>query len=141
MSYSKFNNLAVAVVVSTPNGIPLVKDVRLAPAYWKFPGGKGEASETAEECAIRELFQETGIRVDFFDLEKVHQEDRTDHQFTLFVACLSETPKINFFGDEGEWVEYFKLEDILTMKEFFPGHKEYLGLIINKISQARDIPH
>ena len=134
MSYSKFNNLAVAIVVVTPSGIPLVKDIRLTPAYWKFPGGKGEASETAEECAVRELYQETGLRVDYFDLEKIHEEDRGDHKFVLFLVHLSQTPKINFFGDEGEWVEYYRLENILTMKDFLPKHQEYLGLLINKIS-------
>ena len=135
MSYSKFNKIAASVVAVTPScDIPLVKDSRLTPAYWKFPGGKGEASETAEECAVRELYQETGIRVDYFDLEKIHEEDRGDHKFVLFLVRLSYTPKINYFGDEGEWVEYFRFETILTMKDFHPKHQEYLGLLINKIS-------
>jgi 8-oxo-dGTP pyrophosphatase MutT (NUDIX family) len=83
---------------------------------------------------VRELYQETGIRVDFFDLEKIHEEDREGHKFVLFLVRLSYIPKINFFGDEDEWVEYFRLENILTMKDFFPKHQEYLGLLINKIS-------
>jgi ADP-ribose pyrophosphatase YjhB (NUDIX family) len=132
--YNKFNNIAAAVIVIAPDGIPLVKDSRMTPAYWKFPGGKGEASESAEECAIRELRLETGIEVDFFELEKVYEENRTDHKFVLFLVRLSQTPKINFFGDEGEWVEYYKLEDILTMADFFPNHKPHLGLLINKAS-------
>lgn len=130
---NKFNSIATAVVVSTPAGIPLVKDDRMSPAFWKFPGGKGEASETAEECAIRELYQETGIQVDFFDLEKVCEEDRGNHKFVLFLVKLSHLPKLNFFGDEGELVEVFRWEVILGMKDFFPNHLGFLEQVMDRI--------
>lgn len=33
------------------------------PDYWEFPGGKLEPGETSGECAIREVWEETGVRV------------------------------------------------------------------------------
>jgi ADP-ribose pyrophosphatase YjhB (NUDIX family) len=52
----------VGVVVRRGDGILLGR--RLSPhghGTWSFPGGKPIAAESAEECAVRELFEETGL--------------------------------------------------------------------------------
>jgi 8-oxo-dGTP diphosphatase len=36
----------------------------LGKGYWSFPGGKTEAGELAQACAIRELREETGLDVE-----------------------------------------------------------------------------
>jgi 8-oxo-dGTP diphosphatase len=38
---------------------------------WELPGGHIEAGESARDCAIRELFEETGQRVDSLDFRAV----------------------------------------------------------------------
>lgn len=57
---------------------------------WAFPGGHLEFGESIEDCAIREVFEETGIRIknlrhgpytnDFFEAEG-------KHYVTLFVIA------------------------------------------------------
>jgi len=38
---------------------------------WELPGGHIEGTESARECAIRELFEETGQRIDSLDFRAV----------------------------------------------------------------------
>lgn len=40
---------------------------------WNFPGGKKEIGETTMECAIREVYEETALRV--LQVEEVYQAD------------------------------------------------------------------
>ena len=58
--------------------------------HWAFPGGFLNMDETTEQCAIRELEEETGLK-----LEKVHQigayskVDRDPRGRTISVAYLA----------------------------------------------------
>lgn len=62
--------------------------------YWTFPGGIIEAGETPKEGAIRETFEEVGIRLDFEQVEFVAAVNRRSgiadtYQF-IFKAPLTE---------------------------------------------------
>lgn len=45
------------------------------PYLWEFPGGKIEATETAEECIIREIKEELGIEIKIVKQMKAVQWD------------------------------------------------------------------
>lgn len=114
---------AAAVFLVTPQGIPLVKDPKKPlPAFWKLPGGRGPATETAEEVAIRELKEEIGVSLSKKDLKVIHQEDRGTHILTIFRADLPSLPKLKQQGDEGEQIEVFSPQAILSLSNFFPNH-------------------
>jgi len=55
----------VGTVRQSVDGLVLVGRRRAeAGAPWAVPGGKPEAGETVEECAVRELAEETGLVLD-----------------------------------------------------------------------------
>lgn len=55
----------VALIVRSREGLVLVGERRGEDERWlAFPGGRLEAGETFEEAAVRELAEETGLRID-----------------------------------------------------------------------------
>ena len=77
-------NETVPRVLLVQRGIEPFKD------SWAFPGGFMNMDETTEECAIRELMEETGLKV-----EELHQigayskVDRDPRGRTITVAYLA----------------------------------------------------
>ena len=80
--------------------------------YWAFPGGFMNMDETTEQCAIRELEEETGLRV-----SNVHQigayskVDRDPRGRTITVAYLAIIDKpVQVTGqDDAANAEWFPL--------------------------------
>lgn len=127
-------NYAVAIIVETPDGIPLVSDPQKpSPRFWKFPGGRNHPGEMPPETAIRELNEETGVNLSTGKLKLIHQEERTssgrNHLFFLFHAKMSKRVKLCERGEGGELVKFFTPEKIKTMPDFFPNHKALLKLL------------
>lgn len=125
MDQGVFHNYAVAVLIITPEGIPLVRDPKKpAPVFWKAPGGRSALGEDPEAAAIREVQEELGIRLSRSDLRTVHEEDRGSHVLVLFVAKLKLLPKkMKTRGDEDEEIKAFSASEILLMNDFFPNHR------------------
>ncbi|NOU61418.1 (deoxy)nucleoside triphosphate pyrophosphohydrolase [Marinifilum caeruleilacunae] len=81
---------------------------------WEFPGGKLEPNETAEECMVRELFEEFGIqsKVKGFLGENTH--DYGNKKVCLkayFVEHLSGEFQIRVHQSV-KWVHYSELKDL-----------------------------
>lgn len=59
----------VALLVRSREGLILVGERRGDARRWiAFPGGRLEAGESFEQCAARELAEETGLRIDAADV-------------------------------------------------------------------------
>ena len=59
---------------------------------WEIPGGAGEAGESAAECAIREVHEETGLDVSAERLTGVYYEPETRCHHFVFV-CRADDPQ------------------------------------------------
>lgn len=128
------NKFAVAVLVVTPQGIPLVRDLKKpAPAFWKLPGGRSEGDETAEEAAIREINEEIGVTLTPDSLAIIHEEDRGSHSLVIFRVDLPVLPKLLTKGNEGEEIAVFTPSELVASADFFPNHRRVVERILKEL--------
>lgn len=119
---------AVAVAILSPEGVPLVRDPKKPiPRYWKLPGGRSLAAETPEDCAVREVLEETGLKVSMDSLTLIEAEDKKTHILTFFKAELPSLKRMRSVGNESEEIRSFSLTDALALPDLFPNHKRILS--------------
>ncbi len=90
------------------------------PGHWDLPGGASEPGETPAECALRETFEELGLRLEAEMLIHAERGTRNGRDVWFFVAEWPDfrTEQV-VFGDEGqEWrlaaIDWF-LNEALTV--------------------------
>lgn len=94
---------------------------------WAFPGGFMEMDETTEQCAIRELKEETGM--DMSDIKQIgcySKVDRDPRGRTLTVAYLAIIDKpVNVTGlDDAVQAQWFALS---ALPQLAFDHKDILN--------------
>ena len=86
--------------------------------YWAFPGGFMEMDETTEECAIRELEEETGLRLDnMVQVGAYSKVDRDPRGRTITIAYLAvvDVPLSVIARDDAAKAEWFPINDLPTL--------------------------
>ncbi len=136
--------LGACVIVMTPKGFVFIEKPLKQRGY-ECPGGHGEEEdESLQECAARELAQETGIYADLEDLRLI-DEPRIRHTLGtseiecvtgMFLLQLSYMPKLKKFGNDGEIVHLVKQRDLRTIR-VFPPHFSYLTKAMNMLDVRR----
>jgi 8-oxo-dGTP diphosphatase len=57
--------------------------------HWDFPGGEVEVHEKPDEAVMREIYEETRLRVGLGNLQLVHTEQASEHwRYTVFSVQL-----------------------------------------------------
>ena len=105
---------------------------------WAFPGGFMNMDETTEQCAIRELEEETGLRVsDVHQIGAYSKVDRDPRGRTITVAYLAiidEPVQVTGQDDaaKAEWWPLFALPELAfdhaeIMQDAVKAYKKYLS--------------
>ncbi|WP_326595548.1 NUDIX hydrolase [Streptomyces sp. NBC_01803] len=78
--------IAAAIVVQDGRVLMVRRRVREGELSWQFPAGKIEPGESAEQAAVRETWEETGLTVSAEKLlgERVHPKT---HRLMSYTAC------------------------------------------------------
>lgn len=109
-----------AIVINDKNEILLIKEV-IRNEYYKLPGGHIDDAEMISSALSREVFEETGIVVEF---EKIVSLGHFyPHQFrksNLYILCLAKAKSYKIkIQDKQEISEalWIKLDEIFTRKD------------------------
>lgn len=89
------DNLGAAAVVLDSAGRVLLVKHTYGRLNWELPGGRAHDQESAEETALRELFEETGMTALASRLTGIYYEPEIDMHHFVFVcrATGSNEPK------------------------------------------------
>ena len=82
---------------------------------WAFPGGFMDMDETTEDCAIRELEEETGLKVTAVDQIGAYSKvDRDPRGRTITVAYLAiiDSPEKVIGQDDAAKAEWFPITEL-----------------------------
>ena len=114
---------------------------------WNALGGHVEKNETEEMCAIREIYEESGIKVDNIDLISVSTWNYDDDVIYVYVSTLKDNIDINKYPlktNEGiidfkdiDWIidpnNYGSIDDLkLFIKDIKDNKKNNYHLIYNE---------
>lgn len=88
---------------------------------WDFPGGGREYDETPEECVIREVDEELGIKVSLEQItyRKVHPAMHDPKLNAYFMVAEIPDKGIEniVFGDEGQGWKMFSFDEFMNSNE------------------------
>jgi 8-oxo-dGTP diphosphatase len=80
---------------------------------WAVPGGRIEDDETAEECLVREMQEETGLRVMPVKMTGLYSDPRRDPRLVIAAAYLvRRVGGREKAGDDAGETKWFALNDL-----------------------------
>lgn len=104
---------------------------------WAFPGGFMNIDETAEECALRELKEETGLEnVEIEQLHTYTAVKRDPRERVITVACTGIVKLTEVKGgDDASLAQWFPINEI---PELAFDHQEILQDALARLKERTD---
>lgn len=107
---------------------------------WGLPGGHLELKEATQECAARELLEETGIVTDGFDFLSVINNTKHTQTHYIHFSFLAKNPKGEAKVLEPDRIEEWRWFPLSGLpKDIFPPHITQIELFLSKKSNFADI--
>ena len=124
----------VVITKEEPKVLLIQRGIDPFKGCWAFPGGFMNMDETTEQCAIRELEEETGLKVaTTYQLGAYSKVDRDPRGRTITVAYLAITdePTAVIGQDDAAKAEWWPLSDLPHLAF---DHNDIMQDAINKFS-------
>ena len=105
----------VMTIEATPHVLLIERGFEPFKGCWAFPGGFMNMDETAEQCAIRELEEETGLKVSSIrQIGAYSKVDRDPRGRTITVAYLAtiDAPAEVHGQDDAAKAEWFPIDKL-----------------------------
>ena len=109
----------IGVVIIKNDQLLLVRHKKNDKKYWLLPGGGVEYGESIYECAIREVLEETGLKVEIDKILFINESiapDKSRHIINIYVSAYITGGELRK-GDEEildglEFIDFDKIEDM-----------------------------
>ncbi|XP_007906472.2 nucleoside diphosphate-linked moiety X motif 6 [Callorhinchus milii] len=113
--------VAGAVLDEANGKVLVVQDKNKAKNAWKFPGGLSDPGEDIGETAVREVFEETGVKTEFKSLLSIRQQHNHPGAFgksDMYIVCrlTPVTFDIDFCQEECVRCEWVDLEELVRSR-------------------------
>ena len=124
----------VVIVTNTDGKVLLLKRSDAVDTYsgcWNFPGGRPDENESPEDCAARECFEESSIKIDpkdLYFLDCIDHEGKGHIYFYVYENCDQDVI-IDWESSDYIWAEP---KQLLTLN-IIPMPKELVEMIIMHI--------
>lgn len=124
-----------AVVINEKNEILVIKEKLYSTAF-KLPGGHIDDTEMISQACIREVYEETGIEVEFESIVSIsHLYPHQFHKSNLYIVCLAKPLSFKIdIKDTQEIVEakWLDLDEYLNDENTFEFSKTMVKAALNK---------
>jgi len=119
-----------AVILVDSSGAVLLQlrdgDAPFHPDKWSLPGGHAEPGESPEETALRELYEETGLRPDA-GLSCYDRQELADAGLVKWYFCgATSARQEDVVLGEGAAMVFVPADEVLAGRVFTPGTAETL---------------
>ena len=123
-------------IVKKDNKYLLVQETKeICKGKWNIPAGRVEDGESVIEAAKREVFEETGCKVNITGVIEIKQREFNGIDVFVFLfdtELIDENIIVD--GNEISSVKWFTYEEILNMKDDLRSDGYFLNAIENKIN-------
>ncbi|XP_003970729.1 nucleoside diphosphate-linked moiety X motif 6 [Takifugu rubripes] len=133
--------VAGAVVDESSGKVLVVQDRNKTKNAWKFPGGLSDLGENIGVTAVREVFEETGVRSEFRSLLSIRQQHNHPGAFgmsDMYIICRLRplTYDINFCVQECLRCEWLDLAELAETADTTPITARVAKLLLHGLERG-----